>query len=80
MKGKSWLWWFWVFAGSLVMGGGIRYFISGQAAQNTTLWNALVVGQILLGIAIIAFGLKKLWRSRGTIAAQADDSLKLTED
>ena len=79
MKG-GWKWWLVLFAGTLPIGNGLQYFVTGEAARNTGLRNGLVVGQIVFGLMIIGYALVKIIRS-GHAQPKADvEEFRITED
>jgi len=50
-----------IFSGLLPIWNGLRYFIEGQANQNSSSRNSAVVGQILFGLAVSCYG---IWRNK----------------
>jgi hypothetical protein len=79
---RPWYWWLVVFAGTLPIGSGLQYYLGGDAYRNSAGRNSLVVGQIILGVLVVAFGLYKAIRrsySKET-KQEIETSLNLTDD
>ena len=78
---KSWIWILVVFAGSLPIAAALQYYLSGEPAHNTSTRNWLVVGQVLLGIAFIGFGLyKQIQASRQAPEPERKGGIKFTDE
>ena len=78
---RTWYWILVVFAGSLPVASALQYYISGEPARNTPTRNWLVVAQVLLGLAIMAFGLYKQFQTaRQTPEPEPPKGIKLTDD
>lgn len=54
---RSWIGILLVLLGSLPIGQALQYYFAGEPYRNTPTRNWLVVGQVILGLAIIAYGL-----------------------
>jgi hypothetical protein len=78
---KTWYWILLIFAGSLPFASALQYYISGETYRNTPTRNWLVVGQAVLGLAIMAFGLYKQFQTaRQTPEPEEHDGIKLSDD
>lgn len=78
---RSWYWVFLIFAGSLPLGGALQYYFAGEPFRNTSGRNWLVVGQAVLGIAIMAFGLyKQVKAARRIPEPEEPEGLRLNDD
>ena len=81
VKRKGWFWIILIFLGSLPLGGALQYYFGGEPYRNTPTRNWLTVGQAILGIAIMAFGLyKQITTNREAVVEEKDPGLKITED
>lgn len=82
VKKKGWYWIILIFLGSLPLGGALQYYFAGEPYRNTPTRNWLVVGQAVLGIAIMAFGLyKQVKTNREPDVEETDETvLKINED
>ena len=75
--------WYWIlviFAGSLPVGSALQYYFAGEPYRNTPTRNWLVVVQVLLGVAIMAFGLFMQFRASRQIPDDDHENYKITED
>ncbi len=77
---KSWYWILVVLAGSLPIGSALQYYFAGEAERNTPTRNWLVVGQAVLGLLIMGFGLYMQNKASRRIPPDDHEKLKITED
>jgi hypothetical protein len=78
---KTWYWILLIFAGSLPFASALQYYISGEPYRNTPTRNWLVVGQAVLGLAIMAFGLYKQFQAARQIPEpEQHDGIKLSDE
>lgn len=72
---RSWYWVLLILAGSLPLGSALQYYFAGEPYHNTPTRNWLVVGQALLGITVIAFGLIRQIKSARTPTVEQDEKV-----
>lgn len=77
---KAWYWILVVLAGSLPVGSALQYYFGGEVERNTSTRNWLVVGQVVLGLLIIAFGLYMQFRAGRQDPPAEDGETKLNLD
>lgn len=59
MTENKWFYFYcWFIGGLSCAGGALYYFISGELYVNSNLRNALVAGQLILGVTIAVYGYK----------------------
>ena len=77
---RSWYWILLIFAGSLPLGNALQYYFTGEPYQNTPTRNWLVIGQAILSLVIIGFGLfKQITSNRHSLDDEDDASLDLRD-
>ena len=77
---RSWYWILLIFAGSLPLGNALQYYIAGEPYRNTPTRNWLVMGQALVGLVIIGFGLyKQITSNRQSLENEDDVPLDLRD-
>lgn len=78
---KSWIWIFVILAGSLPLGSALEYYSSGEPYRNTSTRNWLVVGQVVFGVLVMAFGLHKQFETaRPVLDPGEPEEIKLNGD
>ncbi len=79
---RSWYWVLVILTGSFVLGSALQYYFTGEADRNTSTRNWLVVGQAILGVVVIGFGLIKQIQANRKPVEKSDAELfvKLTDD
>ena len=77
---RSWYWIVLIFAGSLPLGNALQYCFGGEPYRNTPARNWLVVGQAVLGLVLIGFGLyEQIRSSRCPVIEETGASLDLRD-
>jgi hypothetical protein len=66
MKNNDLFFRFFIIGGFLTAGLGIIYFLSGESARGTDGQNYSVFVQIVLGAAVMAFGVRKYFDSEAS--------------
>jgi len=78
---RSWYWIVLIFAGSLPLGNALQYYVAGEPYRNTPTRNWLVVGQAVLGLVLIGYGLyKQIISSRYPVREDGPASRDLREE
>lgn len=77
---KSWYWVLLVLAGSLPIGSALQYYFKGEPDRNTPTRNWLVVGQVVLGLIVIAIGLYGQIRANRATSTVSDEDVVLKLD
>lgn len=60
-------WWLLVIVMAIVAGQGLHWFVGGESAAGSPVRRALVIAEIVVAIALIVVGLRRL-RSKGRSA------------
>jgi hypothetical protein len=74
---KTWYWILVVLVGSLPIGSALQYYFAGEPYRNTPTRNWLVVGQVVLGLLIMAFGLYKQMQASREVPPTDEAETKL---
>jgi hypothetical protein len=75
---KPWIWWFVVFAGTMLMGAGLRTFFTAENRTSSTI--AMMIGEVAVGLAVVGFALWRIINAGHALPSdERDENLRITE-